>query len=51
MTTQHQNMARAHNNLVLEIERELHRIADIAQFDVDQGNRVDMDGEKYLLAI
>ena len=49
MTTQHHNMARAHNDLVLEIERELNRIADIAQFDVDQGDRVDMDGEKIFV--
>ena len=45
MTTQHRIMARAHNNLTLEFERELHCLADIGQFDVDQSDRVDIEGE------
>ena len=48
MTTQHRNMARAHNDLVLEFERELNCIADISQFDVDQSDRVNVDGGNFV---
>ena len=49
MTTQHRIMAQALNDFVLEVERELNRIADISQFDVKQSDRLDMDGEKIFV--
>ena len=49
MTTQHRHMAQAHNNFVLEVERELNHIVDISQFDVEQSDRLDMDGEKIFV--
>ena len=34
---------------MLEVEQELNRIANISQFDVEQSDRLDMDGEKIFV--